>query len=73
MSKLLLSIDGMACNHCTASVTSAITALNGVESADVSLEEKSAAVVYDSSKVTADAIADVVDELGFTVTCKQEI
>ncbi len=73
MSKVLLSIDGMACNHCTSSVASALAGLSGVENVEVSLEEKSASVMYDNTKITIDAIADVVDELGFTVTDKQEI
>ena len=72
MNKVTIHIDGMSCNHCTASVTAALTALTGVETVQVSLEDKNAVVTYDAAKVTADALADVVEEIGFTVTGKTE-
>ncbi len=73
MSKLILSIEGMSCNHCTSSVTSALTALNGIENVAVSLEEKSATVVYDAAKITPETMTDVIDDLGFAVTSIQAI
>ncbi|MBR5152967.1 MAG: heavy-metal-associated domain-containing protein [Clostridia bacterium] len=73
MNTILLWIDGMACNHCTSSVASALSGINGVENVNVSLEEKSATVMFDENKTTADALADVVDDLGFTVTGKKEL
>lgn len=68
MSKVTLSIDGMACNHCTSSVTSALTALNGVETVAVSLEKKNAVVTFDGNAVTVNTLSDTVNDLGFTVT-----
>lgn len=62
-----ISIDGMACNHCTSSVTSALAALNGIGEVSVSLEDKSASVIYDESILTHQAIVDVINDLGFTV------
>ena len=72
MNKLTLFIEGMACNHCTSSVTAALTALGGVETVQVSLEDQNAVITYDPAKVTSDALADVVDDLGFSVTGRQE-
>ena len=62
-----ISIDGMACNHCTSSVSAALSALNGIGDVSVSLEEKSASVVYDENTLTHQAIVDVINDLGFTV------
>jgi copper chaperone len=67
MKTCILSIEGMACNHCTASVNTALSAIDGVESVKVSLEEKSATVTYDADKVTLRQLADTIDELGFEV------
>ena len=37
-----MKIEGMMCNHCTAHVQKALEALDGVESVEVSLEDKKA-------------------------------
>lgn len=67
MKTITLWIDGMMCNHCTSSVTNALTALDGVKTVQVSLEEKNAVITYDSSKVDADTLATIIDDLGFSV------
>lgn len=38
--KKTVYIEGMMCNHCTAHVQKALEALDGVESVEVSLEDK---------------------------------
>jgi Cu+-exporting ATPase len=43
-----LSVDGMTCNNCARHVTEAIQSVPGVRSASVSLEQKSAAVRWNS-------------------------
>lgn len=62
-----ISIDGMACSHCTSSVNAALSALNGIGDVKVSLDDKSASVIYDESILTHQAIVDVINDLGFTV------
>ena len=62
-----ISIDGMACNHCTSSVNSALSALNGIGDVSVSLDDKSASVMYDENILTHQSIVDVINDLGFTV------
>lgn len=44
MSELTLSVTGMTCQHCVASVTKALQSVPGVESAEVSLEQKQAVI-----------------------------
>jgi len=43
--KKTLKIEGMSCKHCVAHVTEALAGVPGVESAQVSLESKSAVVL----------------------------
>lgn len=41
-----IKIKGMSCNHCVASIQKALSALEGVKSVDVSLENEMATVEY---------------------------
>lgn len=68
MNTITISIEGMSCNHCVASVTAAVSALPGVTHTSVSLEDKNAVVTFDDSLVTRQKIADAIEEIGFTVT-----
>ena len=72
MKTITLLIDGMACNHCTSSVTNALTALDGVQTVQVSLEEKNAVISYDPTKMDVDTLSTIIDDLGFSVTGKAE-
>lgn len=63
----VISIEGMHCAHCTASVLSALSALPGAKNVSVSLEEKCAKGDFDAA-VSDEMISGVVAGLGFTVT-----
>ena len=68
--KKTLSIDGMMCEHCRSHVEKALSAVDGVTSVDVSLENKNA-VVSLSKDVSNDVLTAAVTEAGYTVTdCK---
>ncbi len=58
-------IEGMACQHCVASVTAGLESCNGVNAVRVSLEEKLAEVTYDTDLVSRDALISVIEDLGF--------
>lgn len=61
-----LSIEGMTCGHCTASVEKALRAVPGVTGVAVDLAAKTATVTAD--KDIADAVlSQAVDEIGFDV------
>jgi len=56
-----LEVDGMTCGGCVRKITGVLTALDGVASAVVSLEEKSATVTLDSpGAVTVNALVAAV-------------
>ena len=64
MQTVTLNIDGMTCGGCVKSVT---RLLEGVEKAEVSLENKNAVITFDESKTDADALIDAVEDGGYDV------
>ena len=63
--KKTIYIDGMMCSHCQAFVQKTLAALPGVESAEVSLEEKKAVLTL-SGEVSDKVLMDAVAEAGYT-------
>lgn len=61
----ILNVEGMSCNHCTATVKKALEGLDGVKEADVSLEEKNAKVELDKD-VADEALVKAVEDAGYT-------
>ena len=64
MTKKLL-IDGMMCMHCVGHVEKALSAVDGVEKADVSLENKCAVVTLNKD-VSDDVLVEAVKSAGYT-------
>ena len=64
--KKTIKIEGMSCGHCSASVTKALKALDGVKDADVNLRDKEAVVETDGS-VADESLAQAVKDAGFEV------
>ena len=62
-----IGIRGMTCSMCTRSVETALSAMNGVSSANVSLALNSAHVEFDSSKTTYDDIVETIEDIGYDV------
>jgi copper chaperone CopZ len=58
---IVLSINGMMCQHCVAHVKKALEAVEGVISVDVSLENKSAQVTVQEGVDKATLVAAVVN------------
>ena len=65
MEKTVL-IDGMQCNHCKMSVEKALNSIDGIEQAEVILEEKKA-IIKCNKNIEANEIKKVIDDAGFTV------
>lgn len=55
MEILTFGIDGMHCGGCVASIKSALGALPGVESADVSLGAATAVITFDPALINSAA------------------
>lgn len=61
-----VKIEGMSCGHCTARVSAALMGLDGVENAEMSLENKTAVLTL-SKDISDDVIRETVDDTGFDV------
>ena len=68
-----IPVEGMACISCAASVKSAVKALSGVVSVEVSLEKRDARVTYLPSELTPDRIAAAIDKLGYSAGMPREV
>jgi copper chaperone CopZ len=56
-------VEGMRCNHCKANVEKAVSSIQGVESVEVSLEDK---IVLVKGNFTPDEVKKAIEELGFS-------
>ena len=64
----IINIDGMTCDGCVKSVHNAVESLEGVQTVSVELENNLATVSFDSDKVSAQDIANEIEEAGFDAT-----
>ena len=67
MQTVKLRVEGMSCSHCENAVKKAVGALQGVNSVEVSLSEKTVAVEFDAAKVSLDEIKEAIDDQGYEV------
>ncbi|AKG74866.1 copper chaperone CopZ [Salinicoccus halodurans] len=67
MAQKTIEVQGMTCGHCKSSVEGALSALDGVNEANVDLEANNVAVEYDESKVDASSMAEAIEDQGYDV------
>ena len=60
-----IKVDGMKCSKCSASVTKALKATEGVQDAQVSSEKGEAVIKYDDQKLTETKLREVINSTGF--------
>ncbi|HEX8921950.1 MAG TPA: cation transporter [Pyrinomonadaceae bacterium] len=60
-----IRVEGMKCNHCSASVAKALKATAGVEKVEVSSEKGEAVIQFDDEKVTEAKLREVINSTGF--------
>jgi copper chaperone CopZ len=60
-----IRVNGMMCEKCSASVTKALKATEGVQDAQVSSEKGEAVIKYDDQKVTETKLREVINSTGF--------
>ena len=65
MATRMYSVEGMTCGHCVRAITSKVVKLPGVTQVDVNLSSATLTVVGD--EVDDKAVADAVDDAGYTV------
>lgn len=65
MNTITLNIGGMTCGGCVSSVTKVLENLNGVEKAEVNLENANAVITFDDGKIQTAALIEAVEDAGF--------
>lgn len=68
MKKSTLTISGMGCSGCAASVKEALVVLYGVKSAEVKLDEGTAEVSFDEAQIKVNAFEKAIELAGYAVT-----
>lgn len=66
-----LAVEGMVCYGCVSNVKGALERLDGVVTAEVSLEEKAATVQYDPNRVTPDQMIAAINRIGFRASLRE--
>ena len=62
-----LTVQGMSCQHCVHAVKTSVSALAGVDSVEVSLENKLVTVGFDPSRTTLQSITAAIEDEGYSV------
>jgi copper chaperone len=60
-----IKVEGMKCDKCSASVTKALKATEGVEDAQVSSDKGEAVIKYDDQKLDETKLREVINSTGF--------
>lgn len=62
-----INIGGMHCDMCVASIKKGVTELDGVVSVEVSLNDSTAVVSFDKSKVEQAKIEKAIEKRGYSI------
>ena len=65
MENTVIKVGGMSCQGCVKNITGVLSALPGVNSAEVSLEAAEAKVAFDPQAVTRVALLAAIEDAGF--------
>jgi copper chaperone len=65
METTTIKVEGMSCGGCVKNVTGALEGIDGVQKAEVSLEQKQAVVSFDGAKVQRADLLQAVEDAGF--------
>ena len=65
MGEIKLKIEGMHCAGCSNRLEKILNNVDGIESAKVSLEEKSADIKYNEEEVELNTILQEIEDAGF--------
>ena len=65
METTVMQINGMTCSGCTNSVKKVLTAIDGVKSVDVRLDNGQATVMYDAARAQPAQFKQAVEDAGY--------
>jgi copper chaperone len=67
MSRTILNVPDISCEHCQNTITKALSPLDGVRDVNVDIPNKRVAVDYDESKVSVDRLTEILAEEEYPV------
>ncbi|MBI4213993.1 MAG: heavy-metal-associated domain-containing protein [Chloroflexi bacterium] len=67
MTKVVLSVPAIDCEHCEHTVTTALNPLAGVQSVKVDIEAKLVHLEFDEGQLTLDQVKSVLEEEDYPV------
>ncbi len=67
MTSRTLSVPDISCQHCKSSIEGAVGPLNGVDSVEVAVDERTVAIDYDGTDDTFEGIVAAIEEQGYEV------
>lgn len=65
LAKEEIRITGLHCSGCADRVSNVLNELEGIRSADVSLDEKQAAITFDKDQVDFPQMKEAIEEAGY--------
>ncbi|RUL87937.1 heavy-metal-associated domain-containing protein [Tautonia sociabilis] len=72
MQTVAIPVEGMSCAACAASIKKSLKAVDGVGSAEVSLERREVVVRYAGEKTTPERLTSEINELGYKASLPEE-
>lgn len=66
-------VKGMMCDHCKNKVISSLSSLDGVYSIDVSLENGTANVAYNSQKIDSEKLIEAINNAGYKASLMKKM
>jgi copper ion binding protein len=67
MTSKTLSVPDISCQHCKNSIEDAVGPLNGVDSVEVAMDDRTVAIDYDGTDGTFEVIVAAIEEQGYEV------
>lgn len=62
-----LNVQGMSCQHCVHAIKSSVSALAGVDSVEVILEQNLVTVGFDPAMTSLQSIKTAIEDQGYSV------
>ena len=68
---ITLNVRGMSCSQCTKRVEGELKKIAGVKNAEASLQEAKVKITFEKGKVTAEQLAEAINNMGYWVEKKR--
>ena len=62
-----LNVPDISCNHCKDTIEGAVGQLEGIETVQVDVEQRTVAVAFDETEISLPQIVAAIDEVGYEV------